>query len=59
MSTSTYDVDSELQAWQEVNAEADGLLQRSKNERHRCPMDMPPCPECEARYEEEDDREYV
>jgi len=41
------DADDELVAWQLANAEADGKLAIEKNRHHRCPPDMPPCPDCQ------------
>jgi hypothetical protein len=49
----TMDADDELTAWQEVQAMDAVLLQREKNLNHRCPPDMPPCPECQQKDDDE------
>ncbi len=46
------DPDSELTAWWEAQA-ADAWRAASCEPRHRCPPDMPPCPECQEREDEE------
>ena len=47
------DADSQLTAWYEsqVSPERESVF-------HRCPIDCPPCPECQSRQEEENYREY-
>lgn len=52
------DPDDELQAWQIANAEADGRIADEANLHHRCPPDMPPCPNCQALIEREDFIEF-
>ena len=52
------DPDDELTAWYEVQAAGAHKRWLEEQERHRCPLDMPPCPECQAREEEEDSLEY-
>lgn len=52
--TPEIDVDAELSAWHE--AQGPGALTTPKV--HRCPPDMPPCPNCEAIIEEEDWNEF-
>jgi len=52
------DPDAQLDAWYEVQG-ADAHAEYLREQRtHRCPSDMPPCPECEARTEEEIWREF-
>lgn len=48
------DADDELTAWQEIQAMDAVLRAREERHNHRCPADMPPCPECQAREEELD-----
>lgn len=47
------DADSQLTAWYE----SQGSPVR-ESIFHRCPIDCPPCPECQAIQEEENYREY-
>ena len=51
------DVDAELDAWHDANY-GSGYVPDPRAVNHRCPSDMPPCPDCQALEEEEDDREY-
>jgi hypothetical protein len=41
------DTDAELQAWQEVQAMDWHAIRREEEARHRCPSDVPPCPDCQ------------
>ena len=54
----TFDVDAELDAWHDVQAVAAIKAHREESVRHRCPPDMPPCPECEERYARQDYIEF-
>jgi hypothetical protein len=56
--TPSFDVDAALDNWKEVQAMDAGLLQLEKAEFHRCPPDMPPCPDCQDRIERENDKEF-
>jgi hypothetical protein len=47
------DPDDELVAHQLANAEDFAADEFARAERHRCPIDMPPCPECQERDDEE------
>jgi len=40
------DADDELRAWQEIQAE-DAYEEFQNKSYHRCPSDIPPCPECQ------------
>jgi hypothetical protein len=56
-----YDADAELQAQQEARGEElhrEYLLGVGHFAPHRCPPDMPPCPECQAAEEHEDWLEF-
>ncbi len=48
-------VDDELDVWWDVQACV--AMKREEEDNHRCPPDMPPCHDCEARQEEEDERD--
>lgn len=50
------DPDAERDAYHE--AWAADMAVREAEERHKCPPDMPPCPECQAIEEAEDEREF-
>ncbi len=51
-------IDDEMDARWDVLAN-DIIQQRTEEERtHRCPSNMPPCPDCQAIEEHEDEREY-
>lgn len=52
------DADEALVAWQMVQAEAAGREMERREEAHRCPPDMPPCPRCQQFNDEEDEREF-
>lgn len=45
------DPDDELTAWHEMQESHEPV-------RHRCPPDMPPCPQCEELIEEEQFKEF-
>ena len=52
-------VDDQMDAYWDVQA-VTAIKEALEEERnHRCQPDMPPCPDCQARQEAEDDREYV
>lgn len=53
-----FDVDAELQAWHEAQGTPVLYQPEPHLRHHRCPVDMPPCPECQEAEEEEDFREY-
>ncbi len=48
------DPDTDLDAWHD--GQQPGLL--TVDPGHECPADMPPCPECEARIEEQEWNEF-
>lgn len=50
-------VDDQLDQWYDVQAVA-AMMELAGRPRHRCPPDMPPCPDCQAIEEEEDEREF-
>lgn len=50
------DADTDLDAYYE-NLGHDYFAGRFEKP-HRCPPDMPPCPDCQATEEEEDSKEY-
>ncbi len=52
------DPDAQLDAWHEVQGAALHAADLREQKTHRCPSDMPPCPECEERFAQEDWREY-
>jgi hypothetical protein len=56
MNPKLFDVDAELDAW--WDGQAVEAANYAASNPHRCPMDMPPCPDCQAIQEEEDEREY-
>lgn len=56
--TPDYDVDAELDAWYDANY-GSGYTQDPIRASHRCPIDMPPCPDCEELYEAEDERDCI
>ena len=50
------DIDAEYQAWAEARLEEQYALYYEwlkKEEAHRCPPDMPPCPTCQEREAQE------
>lgn len=52
------DTDTELEMWWDVQA-VQAARERSEEQRtHRCPPDMPPCPDCQAIDEDEDEVEF-
>jgi len=52
------DVDSQMDAWWDV--QVSDMLKRDAQEAvtHRCPPFMPPCPDCQDRYDREDFLEF-
>lgn len=50
------DADNELDVWWDSNTTG---FRRWVDQPHRCPPDMPPCPECEVLIEEEEYREQL
>lgn len=52
------DPDAELTAWYEVQAADAHQAYLDEEANHRCPADMPPCPNCQAKEEVEDEREF-
>jgi hypothetical protein len=52
LTTREADPDDELRAWYEIQAEI-AAKHAEDDLSHRCPSDMPPCPECEELYDAE------
>lgn len=46
-----YDVDAERDAWHDV--QADTMRREELTTYHRCPIDMPPCPDCQELDDDE------
>lgn len=47
-------VDFDLDVWHEIQAFSFGKSFLSALKKHRCPSDIPPCPDCEDVIEEEE-----
>lgn len=52
------DPDAELDAWWDAQVVAAMKARDHEQKHHRCPSNMPPCPDCQAKEEEEHDKEY-
>ena len=50
----SYNVDSDLDAWHEIQALSFGKGVLAELKSHKCPSNMPPCPDCEDFAEEDD-----
>ncbi len=53
------DVDSDLDAWHDVQAVAFRASAVRERATHRCAANVPPCPECQDAEEAEDKREFA
>jgi hypothetical protein len=49
-------VDDEMDQWWDANY-GTGFVPDPRDVHHVCPPDSPPCPDCQARQEEEGERE--